>query len=278
MSGGSVRIGVGARVVYDGEPAEVVELNASGAARTNAVLRDTRGRIIRVSLRELLGGERARVLPEEGGPASDDPEETASVLLAGLSDRDRRVMHERAIHVREVLTGFRSGSSELAQADEPRPQYDPALPLMTRYRAKAGELGVSLRALGEWISKFHSYGEAGLAPSSRSMSKNPFGRVDQRWVDTAAEVMGEHAKSSRPSRTNVIDRTHVRVVAKYGADVVPLPSRSAAFRALQECPARAHRLSSAAGHGGQRRDRARLGGDARHTPGMAERAVPAAPG
>ena len=65
--------------------------------------------------------------------------------LAGLSDRDRQVMQERASHVREALTGFHSGGPELAQADEPRPQYDPALPLVTRYRAKAHELGVSVR-------------------------------------------------------------------------------------------------------------------------------------
>ena len=74
-------------------------------------------------------------------------------------------MQERAGHVREVLTGFRSGSPELAEADEPRPQYDPTLPLMTRYRAKARDLGVSVRTLGEWVSKFHSHGEAGLVPS-----------------------------------------------------------------------------------------------------------------
>jgi transposase InsO family protein len=230
---GSVRIGVGTKVLYDGDLAEVVELQPLRAG-TSAVLRDRRGRMLRVSVRELLAGERARIVPEESGPASDDPGELASVVLAGLSDRDRRTMQERASHIREVLTGFRSGNPELAQDDEPRPQYDPALPLMTRYRAKAGELGVSLRTLGEWVAKFHSHGDVGLAPNGKSTSKNPFGKVDQRWIDTAAEVMAEYTKLSRPSRTSVIDRTHLRVVAKYGADVVALPSRSAAFRALQE--------------------------------------------
>jgi len=53
-------------------------------------------------------------------------------------------------------------------------------------------------------------------------------------------VMVEHTEQSRPSRTMVIERTNARVVARFGEGVVALPSRSAAFRALQElekrCP------------------------------------------
>ena len=46
---GAVRIGVGTKVVYDGDLAEVVELQRLGAG-TIAVLRDQRGRMLRVSL------------------------------------------------------------------------------------------------------------------------------------------------------------------------------------------------------------------------------------
>jgi len=46
---GAVRIGVGTKVVYDGDLAEVVELQRLGA-ETIAVLRDQRGRMLRVSL------------------------------------------------------------------------------------------------------------------------------------------------------------------------------------------------------------------------------------
>ena len=55
MSSGSVRIGVGTKVIYDGDLTEVVELQAT-STKTNVVLRDKRGRLLRVSLRALLGG------------------------------------------------------------------------------------------------------------------------------------------------------------------------------------------------------------------------------
>jgi hypothetical protein len=73
MSRGSVRIGVGTKVIYDGELTEVVELQASATTKTNIMLRNGRGKLIRVSVRELLDGKRARVVVEQSGPASDDP-------------------------------------------------------------------------------------------------------------------------------------------------------------------------------------------------------------
>ena len=59
-------------------------------------------------------------------------------------------------------------------------------------------------------------------------------KVDDRWVETALEVMVEHTDQSRPSRTMVIDRTNARVVARFGPDVVKQPSRATAFRVLEE--------------------------------------------
>jgi hypothetical protein len=71
----------------------------------------------------------------------------ASVVLTELSDAQRETINERAAHVREMLTGYRSGSAELAQPGEPRPQFDPTLPLMSRYQSKATELGVTARTV-----------------------------------------------------------------------------------------------------------------------------------
>jgi hypothetical protein len=44
-------------------------------------------------------------------------------------------------------------------------------------------------------------------------------------------VVVEHTDQSRPSRTLVIERTRARVMARFGPDVVPQPSRATAFRA-----------------------------------------------
>jgi hypothetical protein len=53
MSNSGVRVGVGTRVVYDGEPLEVAELHA-GSSGTETVLRSCGGKggIVRVTLRE----------------------------------------------------------------------------------------------------------------------------------------------------------------------------------------------------------------------------------
>ena len=81
--------------------------------------------------------------------------------LASLTDGELAAVCERAAHVREVLTGYRSGSPEDALAGEPRAGYEPGMPLMDRYRAKAAELGVGVRTLRRWARSFAAMGRRG---------------------------------------------------------------------------------------------------------------------
>ncbi|HEX6343087.1 helix-turn-helix domain-containing protein [Umezawaea sp.] len=232
MSDAVVRLGVGTRLLYDGEVAEVVELLCT-ASNNEVVLNVVRAaRIVRVAVKELLTSDRVRVIPDRPGPSSDDAGEIASVVLSALSEREKRQVLELAAHVREVLTGYRCGSGDLAEAGEPRAQFEPGLPLMVRYKAKASELGVSVRTVRQWVSDFGRDGVAGLV--SKSARRGPGGRVDGRWVEIALEVMVEHTGESKPSRTMVIDRANARVLARFGAGVVKPPSRATAFRMLGE--------------------------------------------
>ncbi|MFD7552892.1 helix-turn-helix domain-containing protein [Streptomyces sp. NPDC059816] len=244
MSGASTRVGVGTRFVYDGEAVEVIELAATTAGN-EVVLKDVRGRVQRLSLKELLFSDRARVIPDGPGPSGADADELASVVLDQLSGEERAATAERAGHMREVLTGFRSGSPELAADAEPRDEYASAVPLEAKKAAKAAELGVTVRTVERWLAAFRDHGEAGLAPR-RGQAGGPAASADQRWVETALEVMVEHTNSSRPSRTFVIERTRARVIARFGTDVVPQPSRATAFRILQdlECRHPLFRLST----------------------------------
>jgi transposase InsO family protein len=229
-----VRLGVGARLRYDGESVEVVEVAATGAGMVVAV-RDGRGRYCRIALRELLAGGRAALIAPDPDLTPDDP---VSVVLGVLDAAAREALGERCAHVREVLTGFRSGSAELAGAGEPRPAYAPGVALMARHAAKAAELGVQARTVERWVAAYRRGGEAGLAPRTRG--EHALGRVDTRWCEVALEVMAEHRDQSTPSRKMVIERTAARLSARYGAGSVPCPSRSAAYRALEElerrCP------------------------------------------
>jgi transposase InsO family protein len=225
-------MGIGAHFRYDGETVEVVEMVAT-AAGNEVVLKNGRGGLLRISLRELLFSGRAAIIPGQAGPDSADEDEIAGVVLGQLSEPQRTQVIERAEHIREVLTGFRSGSRELARPAEPRPQFAPDLSLDARYAAKAVELGVADRTVRRWAAAYQRHGEAGLAPQ-KGPATSVSDRVDQRRVETALEVMVEHADASKPSRKMVIDRTRARVIARYGPDAVHLPSQAVAYRVLGE--------------------------------------------
>lgn len=81
------------------------------------------------------------------------------------------------------------------------------------------------------VAAFRQHGEAGLV-SCRQVRVRDVPGVDDRWREAAIEVMVEHVGQSRPSRTAVIKHANARVVARHGADVVPIPSRASAFRVL----------------------------------------------
>ncbi|RSM72899.1 transposase [Amycolatopsis sp. WAC 01375] len=234
MTGGVLRVGVGTQVHYDGEVVTVVELVITKAGN-EVVLKNTAGTLTaRISLRELLTSDRVVIIPDAVDANGDELADPATVVLAELSESELRQVHERAAHVREVLTGYRAGSAVLAGAGEPRPQYRPGLPANSRYAAKAAELGVGLRTVLRWVADFRNNGEAGLASKRDRTARRLLGRVDQRWVDLALEVMVEHSEESTPSRTMVINRTNARVIARFGEGVVKAPSRTTAFRVLEE--------------------------------------------
>lgn len=232
MTGAGVRVGVGTRFQYDGEIVEVVE-TATTTAGMEVVLKDGRADLRRISVEELMFSDRAAIVPEAAGPATGDLDELASVVLAQLDKAGRNRLLERAEHVREVLTGYRSGYPEFAREGEPRPPFCLDQPLEARYAAKANELRVSVRSVKRWVARFRELGEAGLATAPKGARRTHRG-VDERWIETAVEVMVEHAEESKPSRSFVIRRTRARVIARFGPDVVAQPSRATAFRVLEE--------------------------------------------
>ncbi|MFD8064213.1 transposase [Streptomyces cyaneofuscatus] len=232
MNRAGARVGIGTRFRYDGETLEVVEMAATTAGN-EVVLKDGQGRFLRLSLRELLFSDRAVVIPDQPGPSGDDDQELAAVILDQLQEDERQQVRERAEHVREVLTGFRSGNPELARAGEPRPGFAPGGPMEPKYAAKAEELGVHVRTVKEWVAEFRRHGEAGLAAKKKAV-RGAAASGDERWVETALEVMIEHTGESKPTRRLLIERTRARVVARYGSGVVRQPSPATAYRILAD--------------------------------------------
>lgn len=141
-------------------------------------------------------------------------------------------MCERAAHVRELLTGYRSGSAEDALPGEPRATYRTASSLMDRCSAKAAELGVGVRTLRRWVRSFELDGEVGLIDARRQRPSEPLGGIDPRWLDVLRRVLDEHVGASRPPQALLLDRVDARAAEEYGPEVVP--KRWKATRAARE--------------------------------------------
>ncbi|MFC5665955.1 helix-turn-helix domain-containing protein [Kitasatospora misakiensis] len=227
----------GSRVVFDGDVVEVVEFDGG-----RIVVRNTRtGAFNAVSVARLAAGVRLQG-GIVGGGLSD------GLALAGLSSPQREEVAERAGHVREVLSGFRSGFAEAAGEGEPRPQFDPARKLSDRVAAKADELKVSTRTVERWIAAYEEAGEAGLVNQRRLKGRGQ--RVDPRWDDAVREVFAQLVDASTPTRSAVLRKAEDLLEERHGPGEVPLPSRATAYRRLE---ALAHGTNAVSGSAKARR-------------------------
>lgn len=223
----SIKIGPGTRVMYDGEIHTVTEWLPT-ANGTDVVLTSAKS-VVRVSVVTLLEGVRARLIPTNDGPNPTDDIDPAAVVLASLTKAQTREIRRRCEHIREMFTGYRSGSAEVALPDEPRPQYHSTESLLRRYAAKAEELTMSVRHVRRMAKDYQLHGEAGLASARWQGS----GRTDPRWLQTALQIMVEHTNESKPSRKAIILQTAKRLELWFGTDAVELPSRATAYRELE---------------------------------------------
>ena len=220
----TVTVGVGSRLAHDGEAWTVVGMEAGCV-----VLAGPRGACKRVLTATLLAGPTTRVF----GVPEAVPEPMGSVL-DDLSEVERTQLGERLGHVREVLTGYRSGSAELAEPDEPRPEYHPSLPQKDRYRTKAGELGVGLRTVERWVAALREAGPVGLVDGRGVRPADPLAGVDARWVEMCRTVLAEHVDASRPTKQLLLDRVAARLEAEHGPGVVAVPGEKRARGVLAE--------------------------------------------
>ena len=135
----------GTRLVHDGQLFTVVALEAERIR-----LRDTTGRMVLLHTGTLVSHPSTRVV------GVDDERAAAALgpLLDNLDEPAAAEMRNRLAHIREMLTGLRSGEANLAEPGEPRPAYHPSLPIQKRLEAKATELGVTTRTLRRWMAGF----------------------------------------------------------------------------------------------------------------------------
>jgi transposase InsO family protein len=204
---------VGSRVAYDGDVSTVVAL-----AGDRVMVQEQRsGRARSVGIAALLAAPGSGLV--EATAAA--PVGAVGPALASLADGELSAVSERAAHMREVLTGYRSGSPADALPGEPHAAYRPGVPLMERYRAKAGELGVGMTSVRRWVRALERDGEAGLIDARHQRASMPLRGIDPRWLDMLRAVLDEHVGASRPTQALLLDRVDARAVAQHGPAVIP---------------------------------------------------------
>jgi len=216
MSGQVLSLAPGSRLVFDGEVAEVVAIDGVRVTLRN----DRTRRFTAVQISRLAASAR---------PAGGTIPAGTGLAPGSLAGEQLEQVAEQAGHVREVLTGYRSGHPDQARPGEPRPGYRPGRPLKARYRAKAGELGITSRTVERWVAAYRESGEAGLA--GRAL-RGRGTAVDPRWDEAVRLVLAEMISDSTPTRSAVLRKAEARLDELHGAGVVPRPSAATAYRRL----------------------------------------------
>jgi transposase InsO family protein len=234
MRRAGIPVGVGTRFAYDGEIVEIVELHTVDGA-PEVLVKDLRSEAVRrFALAELMFSDRARLLSADlSDEVADARGDTPAVVWSAAPEAARRRARERAAHVREILTGYRSGSPEAALPGEPRTRYRASVPMGERIAAKAKEVKAGRRTVDRWVKLYREGGEAALI-SAKAVQPERGSKSFGLFEQTALEIMIEHTDKSKPNKTFVDSHTRARIIATYGKDAVRLPSTATANRILRK--------------------------------------------
>lgn len=227
MTSQRIRIEIGSRVARDGEVCEVVALEGD-----QVVAHDRRGRAVRLRMVDLVDPAVPGQRVLGSGPA--ELGEGPGIVLGTVDESVLAEARERAGHVREVLTGFRSGAQELAAPGEPRPEYAPGVGVMQRYTAKAAELGIAVRTLRKWVRRYEAEDVAGLVFERCRNRPGVLDGVDPRWREMCLTVLDDQVDASNVTKQLTLRKVQARLEREFGEGQVKMPSIATAYRALDE--------------------------------------------
>jgi hypothetical protein len=224
---------IGDRVVFGGAEHAVVALSGSLVR----LVADS-GEATVVAMAYLAGapdfavvgaGPRARVSPMG--------------LLESLPAKAADAAREWERHLTEVETGLPPGA---APGTGPRPEYDPvARSLIERERAKAAELGASLRTVQRMRRRYREQGLWGLVDTRYARRARPTGNVDPRVVAAAVAVIDEQTQASTGTKSRAVRQIRQMVEDEHGPGTVPMPSDAPFYRLLDVLSAGRHTFGSA---------------------------------
>ena len=234
---------VGARVRYDGGTYTVAAWSGE-----SVTLRDSEGEPWRLSSAELFGAPDFRVVDDTPAKPSESRAATTPAFPDNASVVARAEALERLAHLREITTGYKSGSAEVALAGEPDSRYDVSLTnYHERVLAKARELGVSDRSIRGWRREYDRRGLEGLMDTRKLRESNPLGNLDPRVHETLLEVLNELTDKSNVSHERKRRLVRLRLAMKFGKDKVRCPEKTTFNKILREIEKGRGSLGSAKG-------------------------------
>jgi hypothetical protein len=146
-------------------------------------------------------------------------------------------------HVVEVQTGLRPDEPP---GPRPRDGYDPAVTtLADRQRAKAAELGISVRTVEAKRARYTAQGLWGLVDQRVTRTFDITGRADPRLVEVIEQMLDAETAQSTGTRSRLIRRVIARVEQTYEPGVVALPRRSAFYALIDRLSVGRHTFGSA---------------------------------
>ncbi|NRH32739.1 hypothetical protein FEZ59_13900 [Rhodococcus sp. MS13] len=214
---------IGTRIQRDGQLWTVGELHAN-----RVQLRSGSAAIV-VSVDELVDDPHTGFVDCQSLASND-----IGATIDDLTAAQRQQWLEVVGHVHEVLTGFRSGEAADARAGEPRSCYLPDVEMDVRYRAKAEEIGKSVRTIARWVHKYRCEGSGALVDHRRTRAKGVLDSCDRRWVEMCSTVSAELISEASHSKSYVLRIVQGRLIDEFGPGVVTVPKKTAAYRALDE--------------------------------------------
>jgi transposase InsO family protein len=219
-TGYALDLRTGARFRYDGRTWSVTAFTEGGSLQARAAT----GQRIALSIQHLV------LDPSFSALGDGTPVAASEIAIEELlTPEEKKELDERTAHVREALTGFKSGDRGQALDGEPRPEYDPRLSQKRRNEAKAAEIGVHPRTIENLIRKFRESGPDGLIDARKVLP-----RVDHfaTWRDTAAALLAERTDKTRVGKNVVIPMIDEQVRTK--SPSAPIPSKSVKYEILDE--------------------------------------------
>jgi len=133
-------------------------------------------------------------------------------LFDSLSEPIKTGALQRLGHLREALTGYRSGDPARAEKHEPRPKYDPdATTEKARFIAKAAELTaagmkVSARTLRAQRDEYLKRGLIALVDARKLKGDLPFGKHSDAVIGKAKQVVEEATDASTVTKKSHIEK------------------------------------------------------------------------